>query len=168
MRNKRNAIGENLQMYRERRGMTRADLADAIGVTSKSIGNWERGDRDPSTSYLSALAKVLEVSKSDLIGETNATVQNTISYVMPDNSMSPEIMQGDRLIINEDKQAQNGDVVLVEVWDTSNHKTEFIRRLYQFGKQIALLAVNTSLPPIHASHDDVKVKGKVTELNRQI
>ena len=102
MRNKRNAIGENLQMYRERRGMTRADLADAIGVTSKSIGNWERGDRDPSTSYLSALAKVLEVSKADLIGETNATVQNTISYVMPDNSMSPEIMQGDRLIINED------------------------------------------------------------------
>lgn len=168
MRNRRNAIGENLQMYRERRGMTRADLADAIGVTSKSIGNLERGDRDPSTSYLSALAKVLEVSKADLIGETNATVQNTISYVMPDDSMSPEIMPGDRLIVNEDKETHDGDVVLAEYTDMENRKSEIIRRLYRYGKQIALLAVNTALPPIHASGDSVKVKGKVTELNRQI
>lgn len=164
----RNAVGENIRIYRERRGMTRIDLADAMHVSPKTVGNWERGDRDPSSSYLSAIAKVLDVQKSDLIGETNLKLESTIHHVMQDDSMSPEIMPGDTLVVNYDTPVQDGDIVLVEVTDKENNKTKMIRRLVQIGKQMALLALNTSIPTIHANGNTIHVQGKVTELNRQI
>lgn len=36
--------GDDLRTARERRGWTQRELADALGVTFRSIGNWERGE----------------------------------------------------------------------------------------------------------------------------
>lgn len=36
--------GDGLRQARERRGWTQEQLATAVGVTQRSIGNWERGE----------------------------------------------------------------------------------------------------------------------------
>src|SRR5690554_949322 len=50
------SIGENLRAERERLGLTQEALADAVGVTTKTQGMYERDQRSPNAEYLAALA----------------------------------------------------------------------------------------------------------------
>lgn len=59
-----------LRAARKKRGLTQAKLGEAIGVTGAAVGQWERGDDDPSTANLTAVIKLLELSYSDLVGGT--------------------------------------------------------------------------------------------------
>ncbi len=43
-------IGKRLKEARRREGLSQSDLAEKIGVTKASIGNWERGTSPPSWS----------------------------------------------------------------------------------------------------------------------
>jgi len=56
-------IGELIRTRRLSRGMTQADLADAIGVTASAIGMFERGERRPKDVVAEALADVFNVPK---------------------------------------------------------------------------------------------------------
>ena len=49
-------IGTRIKEERERVRLTQAALADAIGVTSRSIINWEMGTAQPPASALAAIA----------------------------------------------------------------------------------------------------------------
>jgi DNA-binding XRE family transcriptional regulator len=40
-----------INRIRHRLGMSRQDLALAIGVTPVTVGRWERGEREPSSSH---------------------------------------------------------------------------------------------------------------------
>lgn len=163
---RRNVVKDNIKQFRTDRGMSQIDLAEEIGVSKKTISNWECGARDPSTSQLHDIAKALHVAPADLIGHINEPQDNTFGYIMPDNSMSPEIMPGDTLTIKRTTNTQDGDIVLVE----SKHHPDksIIRRLYSFGRTFSLLAVNSSIAPISGIIDDLVIKGKVTELKRKI
>lgn len=50
-----------LILARKRRGMTQAELGAAIGVSSKSVANYESGIHEPTDENLSALGKALTV-----------------------------------------------------------------------------------------------------------
>lgn len=52
------SIGERLREERESLGMTQEQLADALSVTKKTQGIYERGQRSPNAEYLSALADI--------------------------------------------------------------------------------------------------------------
>jgi transcriptional regulator with XRE-family HTH domain len=53
---------------RELRGeMSQKALAERVGVHETDIGNYERGEFDPSLHTLVQLAKVLGVTESDLL-----------------------------------------------------------------------------------------------------
>ena len=45
-------FSENLKSIRSDAGMTQKSLGEKIGVTSVTIGNWERGVRQPSFELL--------------------------------------------------------------------------------------------------------------------
>jgi transcriptional regulator with XRE-family HTH domain len=49
-------IGTRIKEERERVRLTQVALADAIGVTSRSIINWEMGTAQPPASALAAIA----------------------------------------------------------------------------------------------------------------
>lgn len=51
-----------LPQLRERRGMSQADLARAVGISPHYLGLIESGDRAPDHAILRNLARVLEVS----------------------------------------------------------------------------------------------------------
>lgn len=50
-------IGDRLRVARESLGLTQAELASATGVSRATQINYERGDTEPTTSYLRAAQK---------------------------------------------------------------------------------------------------------------
>ena len=61
-------FSENLKSIRVTSGMTQKTLGEIIGVTSVTIGNWERGVRQPSFELLPKLADALGTSVDALLG----------------------------------------------------------------------------------------------------
>ena len=57
------------------RGMSRAAAAREIGVTTETIGRWERGDSEPTRPYLIAMAKAYRVSIDQLVGFEDVVAQ---------------------------------------------------------------------------------------------
>lgn len=57
-----------LRVWREHRGMSSTELADAVGVTVAHISKIEAGKGDPSLPLLRKLARALQVDAGLLVG----------------------------------------------------------------------------------------------------
>ena len=56
-------LANRLKKLREEKGLTQKELAQALGLSSKStITNYEQNDRDPDYETLIKIAKYFEVS----------------------------------------------------------------------------------------------------------
>lgn len=66
----RRRFGERLKIARERTGLSRKELGDAINISPNGYGLYETGKRDVSTTALIRLARTLNVSADWLIGLT--------------------------------------------------------------------------------------------------
>ena len=61
-------FSEKLQSARKKKSMTQAELAKAIGVTARSVQNYEMGARYPKRDILAKICKVLGVRIEALVG----------------------------------------------------------------------------------------------------
>lgn len=55
-------IGENIKSLRESRGITQAQLGDAVGVSEKAVSAWETGKREPRVGVVEKLAEFFGVT----------------------------------------------------------------------------------------------------------
>lgn len=69
-------FNENLKAIRNNIGMTQKTLGEKIGVTPVTIGNWERGVRQPSFELLPKLADALNTSIDALLGQYRTVREN--------------------------------------------------------------------------------------------
>ena len=60
-----------LQKLRERRRMNRKALGELCGLSKNIIGQYERGEKEPSVRTLIELADICEVSTDYLLGRQN-------------------------------------------------------------------------------------------------
>lgn len=60
-------LGLNIKQLRQKLGMTQEELSELSGVSRVSIGNYERGDREPTVSIAIAIAEVLGVTLEELL-----------------------------------------------------------------------------------------------------
>ena len=60
----------NIEAERARAGMTKVDLAGAIGVSPGTIKNWQNGRTEIPASKIVALASIFKVSTDYLLGLT--------------------------------------------------------------------------------------------------
>lgn len=67
MENK-NTFGKNLRALRKGAGIGQVKLALDLGVSKGIISLWENEKREPTMSYLIALAKYFDVSIDYLVG----------------------------------------------------------------------------------------------------
>lgn len=51
------AFGERIRLERERAGLTQPQLGALVGVSGRTVGNWERGEASPRNS----LARLMDV-----------------------------------------------------------------------------------------------------------
>lgn len=84
-----------LQKARKNAGYTQQELAEKLGVSVRTITNWEAGDRSPSLEALVTLAKILGVSTDYLLGnetrpQADAAQPDDIA-AHTDSEMSPEL-----------------------------------------------------------------------------
>lgn len=76
-------IGDYIRIYREKKGLSQAQLAEMVNVTSKMISRYERGDKLPGRDVLFELALALNFSIDEMIQNSAASVQhNEISELL--------------------------------------------------------------------------------------
>ena len=60
-------IGKFILKCRKDKKLTQTELAEKLGVTDKSISNWENGRNMPDLSLFKPLCQILDISINDLI-----------------------------------------------------------------------------------------------------
>lgn len=65
-------FGERLKAVRNARKETQRDMAERLGVTVRTIANWEAGDRTPTIEMLSQIASTYSVTTDYLLGMDSA------------------------------------------------------------------------------------------------
>lgn len=70
-------VGMNLKLARKKKKLKQKELAEMIGYTESSISKYEQGLIEIPNSVIDLLAKVLEISPADLLGESWETEYNS-------------------------------------------------------------------------------------------
>lgn len=65
-----------LTLLRQKKGITRQELAEEIGVDVVTICRYENGTRTPSLKAAQALAKALDCTIDELIGSEEESAEN--------------------------------------------------------------------------------------------
>lgn len=60
-------IGKFIMTCRKKKKLTQRALAEKLGVTDKSISNWENGRNMPDLALFKPLCEILDISINDLI-----------------------------------------------------------------------------------------------------
>ena len=68
--------GNTIRQLREDRRMTQAELAEKLGVSSKTISKWETGKGLPDITLLQPLAQALGISVIELMNGEHITNRN--------------------------------------------------------------------------------------------
>ena len=64
-------IGENIKRIREEKGITQAELARGVNLTSPAINQYERGTKIPTLITAYFMAEYLGCSVLDFLGKEN-------------------------------------------------------------------------------------------------
>lgn len=64
-------LSERLRQLREKRNMTQAEVAEAVGIAVRTYQHYESGAREPNVSTFVALAQLFGVSLEHLAGLTD-------------------------------------------------------------------------------------------------
>lgn len=67
MSKKNSQLGNNLGILRDRFKLSQQQVADGVGVTRKTIYNWEQSNSEPDASELDRLGKIYKVEPREII-----------------------------------------------------------------------------------------------------
>jgi DNA-binding XRE family transcriptional regulator/desulfoferrodoxin (superoxide reductase-like protein) len=74
--------GTTVKQLREARNMTQAELAERIGVSSKTVSKWETAKGLPDISLLQSLAQALGISVIELMNGEQITNRNVSANML--------------------------------------------------------------------------------------
>lgn len=58
-------IGKFILECRKSKNLTQSELAEKLGITDKSVSNWENGRNMPDLSLFKPLCEILDISIND-------------------------------------------------------------------------------------------------------
>jgi transcriptional regulator with XRE-family HTH domain len=74
-------LGRNIKLFRSRRGLSQALLAEKGGISITFLSDIERGNKWPQPDNLYKLAKVLKVEPYELLQPEDTTPDDTITLI---------------------------------------------------------------------------------------
>ena len=74
--------GAAIKRLREKKGLTQAQLAELLGVSSKAVSKWETAKGFPDITLIEPLAKALSVSVMELISGDMVTNRNISANIL--------------------------------------------------------------------------------------
>jgi transcriptional regulator with XRE-family HTH domain len=95
------AIGTRIKRARERKRWTQKRLAGLVGVSQKTIDNWENGRTEPRSS-IGALEEVLGVSLTGEPAPRPVISGDLMAAIMDD----PELTESERRVVIDAVEAQ--------------------------------------------------------------
>lgn len=109
-----------------------------------------------------------DIIDTEEITEEMARTGKFFGLQIKGDSMTPNICNGDIVIVRQQDDAENGDVVIATV----NGNDAVCKRLRKYKEGIELISNNPSYDPMEFSNKDiletpVKILGKVVELRRK-
>lgn len=118
-------FGKNIKKARKAKNFKQEELAKRIGAVHSSISHYENGQHLPSLDAAVQMASVLEVSISDLIGETARNKKN----IAVEEELFQSCMDNIIILNNEIKQEEIFDLGS-DYTDTSHQ--ENMKRLERY------------------------------------
>lgn len=111
---------------------------------------------------------IVDIIDTEEITEEMARTGKFFGLQIKGDSMTPNICNGDIVIVRQQDDAENGDVVIATV----NGNDAVCKRLRKYKEGIELISNNPSYDPMEFSNKDivetpVKILGKVVELRRK-
>jgi transcriptional regulator with XRE-family HTH domain len=74
LKNKGRVVGERIKKIRELRGISRAELAERIGVRTENIRSWETGGTPRDPVMVDEMARALNVATAYLFGDGDEVI----------------------------------------------------------------------------------------------
>ena len=72
-------IGKFIAKCRKEKKLTQEQLAEKLGVTSKSISRWENGNTMPDLSLFNPLCEMLQITVNDLMSGEFVDNNNSVN-----------------------------------------------------------------------------------------
>ena len=94
-------LGKFIAENRKKKKLTQTELAERLGVTDRSISNWENGKNMPDLSLFKPLCDILDISINELMSGENIkekeynnkleeNIIKTIDYIDKKNNISKD------------------------------------------------------------------------------
>lgn len=144
-------LGDNIKSLRISKDMTQEELAKKSGVNRVSIGNYERGDREPNINTLIKIANALNVSVTELTNpiwdefdkkvdveglKKDMNTIKSLSELLVKHNYCIELIDNDKVDIMDYKTDKT--LTVISEVDFINKGNEFLSEL----KEINQLLVN--------------------------
>ena len=140
------------------------DLAKATGISKSTISSYLSGRYMPKEDAINKISEYLDCTPQWLFGyEPDKHLDEDFSICIKDDTMYPNIMENDTVIIHRQTNFSEGDVIAI----TLDNDT-YIRKIYSHNKTIILLPFNLKYKPIIITYKELKVLGIVKQIIREI
>ena len=147
----------NIRLLRKEKGLTQKQMGEQLNIPFRTIMNWERGVREPSSQNMVALEKFFNVSGSFLRGETDIREPMIWDDLDVLNSINNEFPQMLKRVLNifeqEDEDNQHAIFTIISELQSilmSNKKEEKKKVLYM--AMLNLKTINDTLK-VNKTHD---------------
>ena len=112
------SVGENIRRYRKLRGMTQAQLAEAVGLTEGAVRHYESGIRAVKPELLGSIADTLGVSVNALkdCGVENAGDLMSLLARLEDSFGVVPSADGTGLSLNPKAPHASKAATAIELW----------------------------------------------------
>lgn len=94
-------FSNNLKKFRITKNLSRSEMARELNITSAAYGAYELGKREPNYDTLLLIAKILNISVNELLGDISPTltheeilfndIQDCINYINKNNLLPAKI-----------------------------------------------------------------------------
>ena len=133
---KNTVLGLKISYYRRLLGLTQAELAEKLGISSQAVSKWENDQTCPDISLLPLLAKTLSISTDELL--TGKKEETQAVRMLPENERKKIEDMLLRIMIT----GKGGDVVRV------NLPLAIIKVILDSGLNMSYLSKNEALKNI--------------------
>lgn len=79
-------VGKNIRKYREEKGMSQEELAQAMNVTRQTVSSWETGRTEPDIDTLHKIAVYLDTTIEELIYSRRLDEDKSVKKVIIGNN----------------------------------------------------------------------------------
>ena len=109
------SVGENIRRYRKSRGMTQAQLAEAVGLTEGAVRHYESGIRAVKPELLESISAALGVSVNALKDYGVETADDLMSLFVDSFGIVPAA-DGTGLSLNPKAPHAPKAAMAIELW----------------------------------------------------